>query len=148
MSQHLFTGVVLGAVFWILASLGTAGAETILIDDFNDGNDDGWTHHAPDFLAPGIFVVEDGAYHIRSAVKTNEDPNNWLISLWDASEDPRFSNGFMTMKVRANADGVAAGAAMAQVLELSPCIGSVAAAPSTGSPTGNGIRGRQSRYLA
>ena len=67
MSRYLFVAVALGAVTLMLFPLGNVPAQTILIDDFNDGNDDGWTHYAPDFLAPGIFVVEDGAYHIRSA---------------------------------------------------------------------------------
>ena len=62
MSRYLFVAVALGAVTLMLFPLGNVPAQTILIDDFNDGNDDGWTHYAPDFLAPGIFVVEDGDY--------------------------------------------------------------------------------------
>ena len=112
MSRYLFAAVALGAVALMLFPLGNVPAQTILIDDFNDGNDEGWTHYAPDFLAPGIFVVEDGVYHIRSERETNADGKNWLIPLWDLSADPTFSNGFVRATVRANSSGEAVGPIM------------------------------------
>ena len=66
MSRYLFAAVALGAVALMLFPLGSHPRTSILIDDFNDGNDDGWTHYAPPKLAPGIFVVEDGEYHLRT----------------------------------------------------------------------------------
>src|SRR5690349_13005924 len=38
-------------------------------DDFNDGNDAGWSHYAPleDFGAPGTYEVTNGTYHITAA---------------------------------------------------------------------------------
>jgi hypothetical protein len=59
----LFTGVLLSS---------PAAAQT---DDFNDGNDAGWTRYAPltGFGAAATYTVTNGVYHITSAPSPNED---------------------------------------------------------------------------
>ncbi len=98
----------------ILIPLGTANAASaILIDDFNDGNDDGWLHLAPTTLAPGIFDATSGGYHIQSATATNTNGQNWLISAWQASEENLlFANGLVRTKVRVDTPGTVAGPGM------------------------------------
>ena len=55
--------------FTVLVGLAlTTNAETIVVDDFSDGDDDGWSH-VTDIPAnrpwgPGIFDASSGAYHL------------------------------------------------------------------------------------
>src|SRR5688500_7163386 len=64
---RLFAGVSLGLF------VGAAGAAPIVSDDFNDGNDDGWTRFDPNLVSlqgiPGQFASFDAsgnAYRIQS----------------------------------------------------------------------------------
>jgi hypothetical protein len=93
----------------VLLTLAAAGvnAETILIDDFNDGNDDGWTRiDGINDLAwgPAIFDATLGAYHIESSdVVTEQDNQNGIQSDWNTSiDDPLFSQGFLRVTVSAD----------------------------------------------
>ena len=88
--------------------------ESMLIDDFNDGNDDGWTRadsNAGQAWGPGIHDASSGAYQLMTTgvVPGNAPGRGFLLSVWDPSSDPAFSNGFMRAKVRVDTpDGVGA----------------------------------------
>lgn len=62
-------GLILTVAF---ASLfpGATRAATVVSDDFNDGNDQGWTHYDPlaSFGAPGTFTVSGGSYRLQAAI--------------------------------------------------------------------------------
>ncbi len=73
------TDYVVRLVIGLAVVLGGVGLcyGQILIGDFNDGNDDGWTHW--DNLpvdsggpGPGIFDASSGKYHIQSTGPTNK----------------------------------------------------------------------------
>ena len=87
----------------VLAAVGLASGE--LIDDFNDGNDDGWTVSDVEIgepWDPPSFDASSGSYHLLGGgvVPVGEEGAFW--SAWDVSSAPRFSNGFMRATVRAN----------------------------------------------
>ena len=100
--------------FLLVTALATqAPAQTILIDDFNDGNVDGWTtfdstvgRRGPFRYGPGIFDASSGAYHLETTgiVPVGAPGNGRLWSTWDQSSDPTFSNGFVRAKVRVETD--------------------------------------------
>ncbi|MFQ5806226.1 MAG: hypothetical protein ACE5I3_07245 [Phycisphaerae bacterium] len=88
----------------------SASAQSILIDDFNDGNDDGWTGVDPvpgEPWDPAIFDASSGAYNLRS---TGVVPAyRWVAfhSQWDASVDSFYSEGFLRAEIRANRQNTA-----------------------------------------
>ena len=77
-----------------------------VIDDFNDGNADGWTelNLLEEVFGPSTYEVVDGRYQIT----TVELPALPILlaeaALWDASVAPRYSNGMLRMTVRFNND--------------------------------------------
>jgi hypothetical protein len=95
----------------------TAGGHdwTILHDNFNDGDADGWNQN--DFTVgipggPGEFNVVNGEYVIESTgpIAVDDPSVGTIESHWAASEDdPRFSNGKMSGTIRANTDGTSVG---------------------------------------
>lgn len=77
----------------------SARSETIEIDDFGDGNDDGWNRSS--FLGlggPGNWDASSGAYNLSSSGPTGGNIN----SIWEESFDDVFEHGFLRAKVRAN----------------------------------------------
>jgi protocatechuate 3,4-dioxygenase beta subunit len=94
----------LGLLF--VAALATqAFSQTILIDDFNDGNADGWTTRDRTVgrpWGPGTFDASSGAYQLEMASIAPGTPGRgYLASFWDQSSDsPMFSDGFVRAKVR------------------------------------------------
>jgi hypothetical protein len=77
-------------------------AQTILIDDFNDGNDDGWLRvdDSAGVAGPGIFDASTGQYNLMT---TGFAPGFAVVSsYWDSSSDPLYSNGYLRAKVKAN----------------------------------------------
>lgn len=94
------------AVAMIVAWGGSAAAaepHRILIDDFNDGNDEGWTHD--DHLTtggPGTNDPTSYAYNLSSTGPVTPGQDSWMGARWDASVDPFYSNGFFRMKVRSD----------------------------------------------
>ncbi len=106
MSRYLFTAVALGTVALMLAPSRLASADWILIHDFNDGDDEGWT---PDdnltTAGPRIVDADSGAYHLQSTGPTNTSGESAVWSLWDASADPVYSEGFVRVKVRSDSTG-------------------------------------------
>jgi protocatechuate 3,4-dioxygenase beta subunit len=82
-----------------------AFTQTILIDDFNDGDADGWTTRDRTVgrpWGPGTFDASSGAYHLEMASIAPVTPGRgYLASYWDQSSDsPMFSDGFLRAKVR------------------------------------------------
>ncbi|MCK4341042.1 MAG: hypothetical protein KAY37_04885 [Phycisphaerae bacterium] len=78
-----------------------------LIDDFDDGNDDGWTHF--DTLegtpwGPGIFDAGTGEYVLASGGVVPADELKVLVSVWDASSDPSYREGLLRATVRSETD--------------------------------------------
>src|SRR5262249_36264177 len=61
--------VVFACTLALTGLTATARADVILFDDFNDGNDDGWTRYSPlaPFGAPGTFSFPSGGYRIQAA---------------------------------------------------------------------------------
>jgi hypothetical protein len=70
-------GVVL-IVALSVALCGLPRAVRAQFDDFNDGNDQGWTHVSPlvGFGVPGVFTVTNGAYRIQT---TKPSPSPALL---------------------------------------------------------------------
>src|SRR5262245_10905738 len=84
----------------------SARGQSVRIDDFDDGVDDGWVHTPWPYHDPSIPVTYDassGAYHLGTSAP---DPSGFLdavISAWSAScgaSAPWYSDGFYRAKVR------------------------------------------------
>ena len=90
-------------VLWVglftLAGIGLPAVVTAgsILDDFSDGNDNGWTH-APRIVSglPAIFDASSGRYVLGSTgvVLENESAVGSLYT--DSFSDPSFSNGVLT----------------------------------------------------
>ena len=104
--------------FLLVTALATqASSDTVLIDDFNDGNFDGWTtidSTAGQSYGPGTFDAGSGAYHLEGAGIINEGVRGrgFLASIWDQSSDPIYSDGFLRATVRAETKGTTASLAL------------------------------------
>jgi hypothetical protein len=96
--------------YWVQAGIvalvlcGSAAAQ--LIDDFNDGDDAGWTHI--DLLnqvglGPTVYDASAGSYQIASSIALPQTPS--LVgtgSMWTASAaDPQYSEGYMRLRFQA-----------------------------------------------
>jgi hypothetical protein len=92
---------------WVLAPLlvafCAASAPAQLLDDFEDGDDVGWTHlDVLDLygLGPTTYEVSGGTYHVSSSAALPVLPS--LIgtgSFWtESAVDPYFSEGYMRMR--------------------------------------------------
>jgi hypothetical protein len=94
------------AVFTLLVS---TPALAFLIDDFSDGNDEGWTH-LPRIVSglPAVFDASSGRYRISSTDGVIENSTH-ISAFWDDSEtDPAFSNGTFTVNARVDNVGTSA----------------------------------------
>ncbi len=92
-----------------------ARAQTFLVDDFNDGNDVGWTREDTTIgqpWGPATYDATSGAYHLQAAAPIPvDDLNGGLIeATWDASVgNPLFANGFARGMIRADTPGTTLG---------------------------------------
>ena len=108
-----FSKTALTLAFLVFAMSSPTSAYTVLIDDFNDGNDDGWTHvdsNAGQPWGPGIFDPSSGAYFFGTTGIVPEDApgRGLLFSRWDASTHEKYSEGYLRSKVRVDTkDGTA-----------------------------------------
>ena len=80
-------------------------AQTFLIDDFNDGNDDGWTTVNTNQLAswgPGLLDATSGAYQFSTpgSVPLTAPARGVMYAVWDQSIDTLYSDGLIRTKVR------------------------------------------------
>ena len=100
--------------FLLVAALATqASSQTILVDDFNDGNADGWTTFDSTVgqpYGPGTFDASSEAFHLEGGglVPDRAPIGGDLFSIWDQSSNPIFSNGLFRTKIRAETDGTLA----------------------------------------
>lgn len=80
----------------------------VLIDDFDDGNDDGWTRYSVGVegmpWGPPIFDAGTGSYHLATTGAVPEGVPAVLLSTWNESVDPFYSEGFLQATVRADND--------------------------------------------
>jgi hypothetical protein len=89
----------------ILAGQARAGGP-VLIDDFNDGDDNGWTH--VDYTigypyGPGIYSAATGVYRFRTTGVVPANSFNIVSAAWNASSDPFYSHGRVRARIRSNA---------------------------------------------
>ena len=90
-----------GVIVCLMAII--AQGQVIPIDDFNDGNDDGWTRidtTMGETFGPGTYDASSGEYVIRGGgpVPTDVPTDGVLFSQWDMSADPIFLNGYVRFK--------------------------------------------------
>ena len=96
------------ATFFVVGAISLAApVQAELIDDFNDGNDDGWSHF--DGLqgtpwGPTIYDASSGQYVISSTQPLPPLRQPVVTgTFWTESiGDPSFSNGFWTTMIRAD----------------------------------------------
>lgn len=108
MSTHRF--VALMALVAISCVNFSVSAETILVDDFTDGDATGWI--PLDLLGgqpggPGIYDASSGSLNIRSTDVVPAEVFGPIAALWAGSEDPAFSNGILRATVRPETAGTA-----------------------------------------
>ena len=88
-----------------------ASADTSLIDNFDDGDDNGWVHVDNTVLSPwgpGIFDASSDNYTLATSGVVSEDPfgiSDTLFSEWTGSSAPQYANGFWRARMRANMEG-------------------------------------------
>ena len=86
----------------ILVTLACHSDAQILIDEFDDGNDDGWTHissYLSESLGPPIFDASSQTYQLGSTQQIHDIDSvrngGFLGATWDASADPLYSDGIL-----------------------------------------------------
>jgi hypothetical protein len=109
--RRKFATIGLSFVAMILLTAGGPNS-TVLVDNFNDRNDDGWIH---DDLTPAqmaTFDASSGSYTLDSVVPVLVgDPSVGTVDThWGPSiNHPRFSNGTLRGTFRANTKGSSVG---------------------------------------
>jgi protocatechuate 3,4-dioxygenase beta subunit len=99
----------------VVALTTQAFSQTILIDDFNDGNADGWTTFdwtVDQPWGPGTFDVGSGALHLEGAGLVPDSGGGYpsvLGARWEPASDPVFTDGFLRAKIMVHELGGAAG---------------------------------------
>jgi len=112
--RRKFTAIALSLVAAIVLTAGGPN-RTILVDDFNDGDDAGWEHEdltEGTAWGPAIFDASSGAYHLQSSgLVPVDDPNVGTIDAhWRPSiNEPRFANGTLRGTFRADTAGSTVG---------------------------------------
>jgi hypothetical protein len=104
----------------VCATLLAAGGHTILIDNFNDGDSEGWEE--TDFTGGrGVFDASSGAYVLRTTepIPIDDLSVGTLDADWEASEDNgRYANGTLRATIRANTYGTTVGLLMRDTHEI------------------------------
>ena len=96
---------------FLMLGTGRVEGETILIDDFSDGNDDGWSHFGLDLTGgeawgSGTFDATSLNYRLEGSGAVPKREQGTLFSLWDGSAHTSFTDGFMRATVRADSDAL------------------------------------------
>jgi hypothetical protein len=98
---------------------------TIPVDNFNDGDAEGWKE--ADFTGGrGVFYVNRRAYHLETIepIPVDDPSVGTLDADWEASEDaPLFSNGVMRGTIRANTYGTTVGFSLRENHEFETAYG-------------------------
>lgn len=98
------TSALVAGMIFVLSGLNSSYA-AILIDDFNDGDDVGWqrvdtTTAQP--WGPGTFDASSGSYLLAGAGDVPMGEGGILVSMYDASTDPAFNDGYLRTTLRTN----------------------------------------------
>ena len=105
--DHVICCVVCIAV--VLSTAWQLNGQTILVDDFNDGNDEGWTHYVlPEEDAPwgpGIFDATSGEYNLKTTSEVAVGTAGGVASVWDASAESFYTDGFVRATMRSESGG-------------------------------------------
>ena len=120
---------------FVVAVWSVGRAETILIDNFNDGDDDVWTQNA---VVAGIdresveFDASGGTYRITTTetvppIGIRGGRDVLAHSTWD---DTQFQDGFVRVKLRVGQDTVEITQVEEEVLTLLDPVDSAATAPT------------------
>jgi hypothetical protein len=91
------------AYFTILIMCSTVSADTSFVDDFNDGNDNGWQRTDTTIgqaWGPGTFDASSGAYQLRGAGNVPTGQEGILLSLYGGSTNPAFKDGYLRTTLR------------------------------------------------
>ncbi len=109
MCKRTFASTGLKLVVVVLLPLATACAETILIDDFNDGNDVGWRHFnympGPP-VGPAVFDASSTAYQMKNGGSQPINTPHYMASAWeDSLSSLQSMHGFLRAKVTADTEG-------------------------------------------
>ena len=100
--RFLLRLVSAGLMFSVCLGSGASHGQTILIDDFNDCNDDGWTRDQVGAIGtwdPSFMHDPDSSCAYRLAAE--EGTGTLVGAAWDGAVDPVFSKGFFRATVRA-----------------------------------------------
>ena len=86
---------------WLILFLVTATAtsDTMLVDDFEDGHDDGWIH-APRSGKPSVYEVISGEYVLKSDTRLFGPTG--VSAYLDESSEAGYADGFWRTTVRAD----------------------------------------------
>jgi hypothetical protein len=102
--------IVLWCIALTVLAVGAA-KKTMLIDNFNDGDSEGWAE--TDFTGGlGVFDASSGSYllELTAPISVNDPSVGALDADWEPGESqPRFANGTIRGKVRANTFGTTIG---------------------------------------
>ena len=105
--------VSLIAISILFARTEVSDAGTIVVDDFSDGDDSGWTHVADPAnrpWGPGIFDANSGEYRLATTGTVGGGFMAGVVrSKWDRSSEPIFKDGLWRTKLRIENAGTEAG---------------------------------------
>lgn len=84
-------------------------SQTVLIDDFNDGNDVGWRRvdssvNSHSNLGEGTFDASSGAYVLKGTTPTPQRERGALMALWDKSMAPEYQDGYLRARLSVATD--------------------------------------------
>jgi len=109
MKPSLFTLPICCSIVLSLAAMrGAHAIEPILIDDFDDGDDVGWTHVDLTLGTPwgsGTFDATSESYVLQSAGEVGVGQLGILVSTWNTSDEPLFNDGYLRARVRSDTPG-------------------------------------------
>jgi hypothetical protein len=104
-------GIAIVLTLITASALAAGHNRTILIDNFNDGDAEGWEE--TDFTGGrGVFYVSGGKYQLETIepIPVDDPSVGTLDADWELSEDaPLFANGTVRGTMRANTDGTTVG---------------------------------------
>jgi hypothetical protein len=103
---HCLAALIGFCTIWAASA---AHAELLLIDDFNDGDDIGWTRRDYSDSAsggPGAYAVIDGAYLMNGTSEVPTGQRGGLAATWDASAATLYQNGYLRARVKANSNSL------------------------------------------
>ncbi len=94
----------LAAVLSLIAGLPAIAQNFNTIDNFDDNDDEGWTHLVAGDINPadGRWELPDDRYTLRSVAPVGPGQSAIVLSTLDNSDEAQFQTGIMRVKVRVN----------------------------------------------